>query len=730
MPLGNPQKSAESQDTLGYLELLPESEVDPANITMDGLYYIQMLAYQGRALPAMKTEDGKTRFVSAINGRIISKVDPRNLWLREHGGFQGIAYFEDNPSKPIFISHGIEITHIDDFDLSAVESMELVSSNPIQLQVTKDGKSFMLTTENETLKDGKLSAKKYEDKENLRREVSRKIGRFYLPLYAFYPNQEELTIKIKGAIDELTQEELTAIKDQNIGIWFTENEEMANDFNGGIWIDMNLPAAEMAASMKKLIREYAAAKGKPMPPEAAVAPASDQDRQRRGVDNKLQSMASFAGVNRISLSPTKLKDYNALAENLGKLENALWGLSPEEKKELNDEGLEIVICDKGMASVWSFSKTIEISYDETEENILEMIRSDLASYSKNKPQTAAASSIVFEPPRPAVPRMGTEEDDGSGIIFDPPSEDKTPPEGIDISAMELGEEPRPFTEPVTSHVDLVTFSDGTQGVRRGSQDNLPDIVDNEPPTGATEPSPRDEPIDFKKLLADAVAAGPGPRMPAEPISQSSPQPLARIRSGTPATIRKRVENPKGQASIRINLLPDQSSKGERFPSKIIDAVMSRVGNVMDSLVDRLDKNARKPKPEKVQRKQETPKRIRRTTRGNIARLLLGSTLVFGGGWAGVKAINKIPAVQSGHVIKLPTASDFEDYMNKEPAEQSQEKTGETINFSSLDDAKAKGYVTEIDGRKFTKKGYKWALSDEEVSKLSKDDPRRYSVIKK
>ncbi len=676
MPLFGPPKGAENRDTLGCLELLPESEVDPANITMDNPYHIKMLAYQGRSLPAMKTTDGKTRFVSAINGRSISKVDPRNLWIGDHGDFKGIVYFEDAPSKPVFILYGEEITHIDDFDLSEAEKIDLVLDNPIQLHVIKDGQPLLFTTESATRQeDGKLSQKKHEEKENFIREVSRKIERFYIPMPAFYSNQEELTVKIKGAIDELTQEELTTIKDQNIGIWFTANEGITNDFDGGIWIYMTLPAAEMAAEIKKLIREYATAKGRPMPPEGAVNPVLDQDKQRRGIDSKLQNMASFAGVNRISLSPTKLKDYNALSENLGKLENALWGLSPEEKKELNDEGLEIVICDKGMASVWAFSKTIKISYDETEENILNMIRTDLASYLKNKPQTPPASPIVFDPPRPAVPRIGTAEDDDSGIIFDPPSGDKTPPEGIDISAMELGEEPRPFTEPVTSHIDLVSFHDGTQGVERGDQRYLPAVVDNGPPTRTTKSSPRDEPIDFDKLLRDAVAAGPGPRMPAEPVSQASPQPSARTRSTTPASVRQHLESPEpSMARMRINLLPNEKQKIQirDVPNVVIEAVMSRVGKIMDSLADRLDGKPLKPKTAKpalkakpiATQKQKNPGAIRGFMNNRALRLLVGGTLVGGAMVGGVKLANRAPIVQNLPVPKFPTLGDVEKKVNK------------------------------------------------------------------
>jgi|GEM_PF-4784159 len=250
------------------------------------------------------------------------------------------------------------------------------------------------------------------------------------------------------------------------------------------------------------------------------------------------------------------------------------------------------------------------------------------------------SGIVFDLPRPAVPHIGTEEDNGSGIVFDPPSEDKTPPEGIDVSNMELGAAPRQFIEPEKPHRDLVSFSDGTQGVKRGPQDNLPELY-REPVAKPAEPSPRrDDPIDFNALLSDVV--------PAE--------------------------------------------------------------------------------PEKI--KPKTPKRIIKTTRADIARLLLGSILVFGGGWAGVKAINKIPAVQSGHVWQLPTAQDVENYITPKSTEKSEKPSDQTLTFSSIKEGEEKGYIVVLDDGIYPVKGYKWALSKEDCSKFEKTDPRRYAVIKK
>jgi len=462
--------------------------------------------------------------------------------------------------------------------------------------------------------------------------------------------------------------------------------------------------------------------------------AAPQKPEIQDLNERIKEISERTGIRNLSLSETKLTDIEGLEESLVAIESGLTELPPEIKQELNDGGIQIVICDKSLAIISPFGNPIEIPTGVSKEDIQYIITQDLGTYRREKARSG------FDISQSAVPQIGTSEDD-----FDFSSGDKTPIEGTDISGMGLGAAPRQFIEPEKPHRDLVSFSDGTQGVKRGPQGNLPELY-KEP---VAEPSPRrDSPIDFDALLSDVVPAKPAPVPAKAPVPEApepepapalalapepvtEPLPVQRKRSTTPASVRKHVKPTKGPlARFRMNLLPNQASKSKikGILENIEEEVMTRVDRVMNSAKDRLDRYLRETEPEII--KPKTPKRIIKTTRADIARLFLGSMIVVIGGGAVVKAINKIPAVQSGHVWQLPTAQDVENYINPQSTEKSEEPSDQILTFSSIKEGEEKGYIVVLDDGIYHVKGYKWALSKEDRSKFEKTDPRRYAVIKK
>jgi hypothetical protein len=253
-----PSTPRENQEnTFNGMDLLPEDETDPKNIKLSDRGIPKLYDHQGKLLPIILMDDDKPRVITAIGGREISRIDPKNMVV--YIAFTGIAYFEDSPSTPNLMLEGSQITHIDDLDLSEVQEMSIErNAGDLSLRITKNGQTFQVTANKDTLENNKLSQKKTIAKEKFKEKISVQKG-ITISIddsMEFYRDQENVMEKIEQAIDSLTREEINLLTTEHITILFyciSVEESLRSNF---MRINSSNSAEQMSQSIKRLLKKH------------------------------------------------------------------------------------------------------------------------------------------------------------------------------------------------------------------------------------------------------------------------------------------------------------------------------------------------------------------------------------------------------------------------------------------------------------------------------------------